>query len=968
MDRSLFPEGVEVRQADLERTEDTKAFHILQRQLDIVDTGVASGFEVTVNTGSNLLVDVAAGTGYAPNGEYVEFTSSQVAIPLSDYTASVINFVLAVYSEVDGDLQPHETNGESLPTSATRDVRITVLTQAEYEALPETDENLNNDARDRALIIAKVVAQGAGLSIANYIINATDFGSAAEATNTTGNITGVAISSVDRDTQSGTGTLTYTQTTPPTSLTWKAPGESSSGVPVDISTNGTYILTSVSGLTLTVVVTSNPGSDQTDTISVDNIYGQVVPRLNAQDLEHRGKLGTGIVSDINPHGLRAEDLGVVELLETHQDLFHSNGLHRDSWQGTLECNVNATNKEQMDITDFSTTAAVDRLYINGEIYTALDSTTVDFSSTPGDFHAIWDLYAVDSGSSGTVSIETHERMRYALSAAASTLANYVQLRDVNRDLVTSGTPRILYNDSNKTLEFDSGSGTFGTAIPVPLNNGGVVMTLPSNFDLNFLDVYVDTDNISGIGTIPENLTLYNLPSVQDEKYLIATTLYGGGTTNPFLGNGFGAGNAPNDVKNQRLYGNLGFDDLRDDAGIWEKAPFVSQSEDDTNPDQYPNQYLTLRDAAFTRSFLGIGIRFADPIARVYVDAGNDLNVGGIIAKSGGTSGGKSSFGVKGICSTFGFGVIGEGGSSGSGVKGVHGGATGFGTGGVVGINTFNGGTVGPAIYAEDSNTSADRAALHSVYTGGNAGSYAIRGTCQTSGIGVYGDGNGGPGVRGKSSSSFGVDCVGGSRAPLRLTPQVTPAIDQGGAYVDSTTGKLRTCNGTEWERQVAQVYGATTGSNSVTGTAETTLNRFYNIPGGTLNQGTTIRIWCYFDTDGTITSSTQDLTLRLYYGDNTNIGASTLIATSNFTNIQTILSGDPNDVLWETHAVMRTTSSILVTGKATIFFPGGVTIAGRNINTTTTVTTGTDKDLFFTADWSQSGDSISIVSLDIDIQ
>ena len=114
MDRSLYPEGVEVHQVDLERTETTKAFHILQRQTDSTITGVVSGFDVTINSGDNTLIDVASGTGYTPNGEYIEFSGPQTGLALSDYTASVTNFVLAIYTEIESDLQPHETSGDSL--------------------------------------------------------------------------------------------------------------------------------------------------------------------------------------------------------------------------------------------------------------------------------------------------------------------------------------------------------------------------------------------------------------------------------------------------------------------------------------------------------------------------------------------------------------------------------------------------------------------------------------------------------------------------------------------------------------------------------------------------------------------------------------------------------------------------------------------------------------------------------------
>ena len=60
MDRSIYPEGVEVHQDDLARTESDRAFHILQRHLDTSIMGaVTSGDIVTVNGTDGTLVDVA---------------------------------------------------------------------------------------------------------------------------------------------------------------------------------------------------------------------------------------------------------------------------------------------------------------------------------------------------------------------------------------------------------------------------------------------------------------------------------------------------------------------------------------------------------------------------------------------------------------------------------------------------------------------------------------------------------------------------------------------------------------------------------------------------------------------------------------------------------------------------------------------------------------------------------------------
>ena len=338
MDRSLYPEGVEVHQRDLERTETTKSFHVRQRHIDTTVMGVVSGCEVTINGSSAVLIDIASGSGYTPNGEYIEVSSASTQ-SLADYANGVDNYVLAVYYETNLELQPHETNGESYPTSAIRSSRLVILTETEYNALSDTDDNLNNNAKDRALILAIVTAKGTGVSLtSNDVALPTIFDTAITASKTN-NITGVSLITLSRNTESGTGILSYTSATQ--RITWQAPDDTNPGASQVISTSGTYTLkSSTISKTITILVVSSlPGSNATDNVTISNIYAQDISRLSSEDIQHRGLLGSGIPTTTNPHGLTLVDLGATSEMLTHQDRFHANGILKESAADVLKIEV-----------------------------------------------------------------------------------------------------------------------------------------------------------------------------------------------------------------------------------------------------------------------------------------------------------------------------------------------------------------------------------------------------------------------------------------------------------------------------------------------------------------------------------------------------------------------------------------------------------------------------------------------------
>jgi hypothetical protein len=646
MDRSLYPEGVEVHQQDLERTETTKAEQLKQRLLDSASMGVVSGGAILPN---GILVKVGPFTGYTPSSEYITWVNTQ-SYALADYALNAINYVLAIYTEQDTVYEPHETNGNSYPTNAARDVRIRVLSSAEYAALPVTDDNLNNDALDRALLLATVKAGGTGVNIlSSNITQSSDFGGAVVATNTTGNITGVSIISAEKTTQTGAGTLVLTVVGAVKTVTWQSPADLAPGSGVNISASGTYFVfsgNSIQYLKLSVIASSLPGASATDTIQITNIYAQTIYRFTPEDAQHRTMIGTGVPSAINPHGLSTTDIGVDIMFNTHQRILHNNGILPGSSAGFLQCIVNTSGADSLNI---GVPVSGDRYYDGGiehnDVGTGAGESlprVLSFLSLDPT-QILFDIFITSSVSGVGIPLK-RERARY--DVPLSTLSNKVQLRDIDPN-TASGAASLSYNDSNKTLSYKApGDSTFGLTVPVPTSGSPKVIRLWSGNNSNYVDVYVNI-NLSGVGNILANLTVSSTYTGIDvaTHMKIATVMW----YNDELGNGYPIfGN--NLVKDQRTYGMLCAGNLRDDLGVWGFGyPGVGLSgtqhnwveEKDVPADRIGRPTCTMRN-------VGIGTLAPWKYAKVHVvagldqvgiigDARNSTNSSGVIGYGNGSS-------------------------------------------------------------------------------------------------------------------------------------------------------------------------------------------------------------------------------------------------------------------------------------------------------------------------------------------
>jgi hypothetical protein len=801
MERSLYPEGVEVHQRDLERTETTKAEQIQQRLLSVVTTGVSTGGSVTAN---GVLVNVGPVTGYAPNGEYVVWDQTS-SYALADYALNAINYVLIVYSEDSIDNEPHETNGNTYPTNAVNSPRIVVLSAAEYAALPDTDENILNNALDRAMILAIVAGMGAGVSISSANITlSSDFGSAILATNITGTITGVTIASVEKTTPTGSGTLALTVSGIVKTITWQAPEAAFPGSAVDVSVSGTFTLYSDDGtqyLNINVIASSLPAASVSNTIQITNIYAQTVNRFTPIDIQHRAMVGTGVVSATNPHGLSGADVGVSGLLTTHQNRFHANGVLPGSSSTFLACVIdNAGSDDTLVIGDPS---AGDRFYVAGNEYndvgTGAGEGTAKILSF-ADYTAIvtqvlFDVYVREAvGGIGTPL--KRERARYALNdpaqtppSALSPLAASVQLRNVDGEYA-GGTVYIKYNDTSKTLSYSTNGSDWGPVVLVPINPETVqTIRLWNNSCDTYLDVYVN-NNLSGGGNYTATITVAALFTGDDviANMKIASVLYTNDAGSARLGNKFPIGDNGT-VKDQRIYGLISNTNMGDDVGKWTYGyPSVDdiytkrwENEKDTPATRSQRSVSTLKPVSIGTSNPEYGAQlfsFARSEGHAIVgDASYPANSIGVLGRGttvgvDGVGVGTGVPGVRGTGGTTGAGVEGYGtgtlqgvvgtGGSGNGT-GVHGQGTGSGTG----VRAYGGVSGGIGLFAAGNGYSHGAYCQAGDDGGGAAGVYGY--TRGDGGIGVHGFADGtwytGDGVKGEGGGAgYGVIGIGGADA------------------------------------------------------------------------------------------------------------------------------------------------------------------------------------------------------------
>ena len=389
MEGSLFYNGVLVDRTLLQRTESTKAEQILRMRLDVTSRGVLTGGTVTANPLNTDRVDVSPFSGYSPRGDYIVATGSNLNIALSDYTLGTVNVVCAVYAEQNTQYHPHETDGRTYPTRSDATYRMRVWTEADFNnpaVLSLTDTNLANDAKDRCLVLSKVVAEGAGNPLVNFT-NSIEYNNILY-TNPSilANISGVTVVSVDPDCPVGTASITFDDTAaPPYKFYWTSPGGIVSAA-TNVSADSIVTITDGSGYwaKLEIIISQLPIGlvvPYTETVQVTNLYYQEVPRFTGEDVLHRNKIGTGIISEYNPHGNSLDDFGgtSLSLLDEHQDVEHCNGIWKGSNVVTFSGSI-STASPSGDTLFIQAPPPGSLYYVNGRRLTNASPTSIIFDA------------------------------------------------------------------------------------------------------------------------------------------------------------------------------------------------------------------------------------------------------------------------------------------------------------------------------------------------------------------------------------------------------------------------------------------------------------------------------------------------------------------------------------------------------------------------------------------------------------
>ena len=337
MDRSVYPTKVEVRSADLENTELTKAEAILQRLIDSGQPGIVSGLVLQQSNVGNQRFDLLSGYGYAPNGEMTELDASLLGQSVGTLAAGSAALVGLMYTETSINPGAAETDGVARPRQIIRGSNLRVFTADQFNALPATfPQDLTQDAQDRFLVCGIAVIPLTTASPLSITVPPTF--SLIKTIPQPSNVTGTVITNISPATKNsnpfpadGTPDLAILLYAPSTTqMAYRSPFDIVNlgnpapfnvlglGNPVNVGAGGTFTLTSANGLdTIQVVVdpnllpsaTASPSTQ--DNLDVETVYGGPVQRFSAKDDQHRHLVGSRVPTAKDPHGVRFQDIATL---------------------------------------------------------------------------------------------------------------------------------------------------------------------------------------------------------------------------------------------------------------------------------------------------------------------------------------------------------------------------------------------------------------------------------------------------------------------------------------------------------------------------------------------------------------------------------------------------------------------------------------------------------------------------------
>ncbi|RLI84823.1 MAG: hypothetical protein DRP01_07550, partial [Archaeoglobales archaeon] len=571
MEGSLYPDGVTVDHVALRRTERTKSAEILRNRLDWTSRGILTGGVVTVN-GSGVApfthIDITQATGFVPNGEFIDIGSAFVDISLADETSGVVNYVCAVYTETNKYYQPHESNGNTYPIYVEGSSRVRIYTEAQYGALPLTDDNLANDAQDRILLIAKVTANGPASSLtASSIQSPTEYNNILYSTpRALLTILGVDVVSFTPDTPVGDGTLSYTYVGAGNyDFTWTT--SNGVGAATNVTSDGTYDVLDGAGesiriLVATTVLPTTGTFPLTEVITVTNLYAQDIPRLTADDHLHRNMQGTGTISPENPHGQSLDDFSgeSFSLLNEHQDVMHSNGI----WRGSQPTCLAVTINEAAAPDTFSVQAPVgnDKYYVNGVKMDEVNSPTgIQIIPTPAQSTYMYEVYVSDEKNVSYVAKATYPVTRNMTGT---------WILDMSPDY-PAGSAVLAVTATGPgpwTFTWDGGEGVIVYAAEPPH-----VVRLYAADGVHWVDVWVNTatggaptdDKLPTASTSDTIAVAASMTTGSDEYMRIACLPYWYNSASAAWILGYDPVSTPRQSVDARIWGNLGKAEMADGA-------------------------------------------------------------------------------------------------------------------------------------------------------------------------------------------------------------------------------------------------------------------------------------------------------------------------------------------------------------------------------------------------------------------
>ena len=587
MQGSLYPNGVLIDRTALRRTETSKASEILQMRTDVTSRGVFSGGVITAAAVTAGRIDIAAFSGYTPRGDYIEETGTNTEIALADVTATTVNVVCAVYTESNIHSQPHETDGSTYPTEAQGTYRIRLFTQANFDnpaVLPPTDDNLQNDALDRCLVLGKVTAEGVGNPITTIQLPTTFDNVLYTSPQQLITVTGVTILDIDPDTPTGTGTITFDDTgAPPYDFQYTSPGgvisaASSTAVDAELTiTDGSgywiKIQVIVSQLPIGLVVPF------AETFQIINLYYQAVPRMTAEDDFHRQLLGTGIVTPTNPHGNSLDDFAgqTLSLLDEHQDIMHCNGIWRGSSSNIFLGSIN-TLTAGGDTLTIVAPGATDLFYVNGVKGQTLSPVQVIFDAAT----FVSGYFGAAVAKEGSKLIEFYVDDNETL--VPNTRVEYPDPRNCIGSWIVDISPDHPAGTFDLNIEVDGGGTTltcrwgdtdsYEEVVPTPTSSGvvGQVVRLYHPNNVDWIDLYLGDDSGVGDPYLPaagtnntDTVTVHAALSREDHMQFMSVPYYYN-----IVGPRGAIGYPPYGVgarvlTDNRIWGNLCIDQFADEA-------------------------------------------------------------------------------------------------------------------------------------------------------------------------------------------------------------------------------------------------------------------------------------------------------------------------------------------------------------------------------------------------------------------